>query len=1079
MRKSFLWISCLCIYFCFSRYGFAMNDKSTIEFQVQIGHGDEITEVAYGPNGNYVLSGSYDSTMKLWEVSTGRMVRTFRGHEDIIDSVAFGPKGSVALSGSRDNTMKLWDLKTGRALHTFIGHEKSVSSVAFSPDGKFVLSGSGDRTMKLWDASSGFLIRTFKGHEGYISCVAFSPKGDTVLSADSGWKIRAVIKLWDVSTGRLIQTIKGHDDGVKSVAFTPDGRHILSIDIFMFMRLWEVSTGRMVRETKVFSGDSVDVSPDGKYAVSGSVGIPGSGPSRWSEGMRVWDLSSGKLIYNIKDAGFGVAFSPNGKYILSGCDGNLIKLWNFKTGHLHKEFLRHSGSGQAKFSPDGHRALVRASGKILILLNALTGRSISELKSSYNNISSFIFSSKGNFILTWGAYGTMELWNGKNGNKVHSFDHVPSKGHQIVAAYISDSGTKIYTAETDPFTGNYGSLKVIEISSGRVIHSVDFKLPRGCNASRISMQFSPDGKSLLTPDKILEVPSGSVITSVDGIRNVKSGAFNKDGQFFLSVSSHTPVLWDMSSGRMIEKFTGQNNWVMSVGFTKDSKFAVSGSNGGLLKIWDIERRKEIKIIKAHDTTVTTVDISQDENLILSSSTDGTAKLWNTLNSELVCTIVPFSSGEFIIFTKEGFYSGSEYGARNFCHITRGLSTYSMDQFYDSLYRPDLVQAKLSGDPDGLVAEAASKLNLTILLAQGAAPKVSFLSPQPGISKIRDITIEASLLDQGGGIGKTVWKLNGQTIGVMEDDRGIKVTPTTSNKSITILKHITLSPEQNLIELIVYNKAGGIASDPATLFLNLKDAISEQPALHILAVGINKYRDKSLWLNYAVPDATEIVKQLQLTGIGVFKKIDKIELYDQHATLPAIAQAFAQTAKKDKTNDVFILYLAGHGITLDGRYHFLPVDFRYRNEDSVRQKAINQDHLQKWLASLDSRKSLVLLDTCNSGSFTEAQVVRRGIAEKTAIDKLTRATGRATIAASSDSQVAYEGYKGHGVFTYALLQALSQADQNYGNKDNVTTTSELASFIDELVPEITYKKWGYEQVPQVNLHGRTFPIGVVR
>ena len=102
-----------------------------------------------------------------------------------------------------------------------------------------------------------------------------------------------------------------------------------------------------------------------------------------------------------------------------------------------------------------------------------------------------------------------------------------------------------------------------------------------------------------------------------------------------------------------------------------------------------------------------------------------------------------------------------------------------------------------------------------------------------------------------------------------------------------------------------------------------------------------------------------------------------------------------------------------------------------------------------------------------------------MAEKTAIDKLTRATGRATIAASTDSQVAYEGYKGHGVYTYALLQALTQADKIYGNRDGITSTGEIASYIDEQVPEITYKKWGYEQVPQVNLHGRSFPIGVVR
>ena len=195
------------------------------------------------------------------------------------------------------------------------------------------------------------------------------------------------------------------------------------------------------------------------------------------------------------------------------------------------------------------------------------------------------------------------------------------------------------------------------------------------------------------------------------------------------------------------------------------------------------------------------------------------------------------------------------------------------------------------------------------------------------------------------------------------------------------------------------------------------------------------------------------------------------------TLTGISTTFDKISRKARSNDVFILYLAGHGFTLDGRYHFLPVDFRYRNEDSIREKGINQDHLQKWLSSIPARKSLVLLDTCNSGSYVQAQAVARGLAEKTAIDKLTRATGRATIAASTDSQIAYEGYKGHGVFTYALLQALSQADKKHGNKDGITSTVEIASYINEQVPEITYKKWGYEQVPQVNLHGREFPIGI--
>jgi uncharacterized caspase-like protein len=195
-------------------------------------------------------------------------------------------------------------------------------------------------------------------------------------------------------------------------------------------------------------------------------------------------------------------------------------------------------------------------------------------------------------------------------------------------------------------------------------------------------------------------------------------------------------------------------------------------------------------------------------------------------------------------------------------------------------------------------------------------------------------------------------------------------------------------------------------------------------------------------------------------------------------IPNISKAFKNISEEDKTSDLFIFYVAGHGLTLDGRYHFLPADFRYHNVDSVRHNAINQDHLQTWLSNIDSRKSLILLDTCNSGSFVNAQIIIRGIAEKTAIDKLTRATGRTTIASSTDTQIAYEGYKGHSVFTYVLLQALLNSDTMNGNRDGLVSTSEIAGFINEHVPEITLKKWGYEQVPQVNLHGREFPVGVV-
>ena len=251
-----------------------------------------------------------------------------------------------------------------------------------------------------------------------------------------------------------------------------------------------------------------------------------------------------------------------------------------------------------------------------------------------------------------------------------------------------------------------------------------------------------------------------------------------------------------------------------------------------------------------------------------------------------------------------------------------------------------------------------------------------------------------------------------------------------------------------------------------------------PKLYLLVVGINSYRDKALRLKYAVQDGQAIVESIRRTGAPLFQEVKVTRLFDDQVTIKGLEQAFHDVKKTVTPQDVFMLYLAGHGVTLDGRYYFLPHDFRYYNDEAVRKNAINQDHLQNWLADVPARKSLVLIDTCESGSFSQSMVAMRGMAEKTAIAKLTRATGRATIVASTDEQPAAEGYQGHGVFTYVLLQGLRHADAEYGNRDGYTGLFELAAYVNDQVPTITMNAFNFEQIPQVHMVGTDFPIGVV-
>ena len=142
-----------------------------------------------------LASGSWDNTVKLWDVATKQNTATLEGHTYVVWPVAFSPDGTTLASGSLDNTVKLWDVATGTNITTLEGHTDGVNSVAFSPDGTLLASGSWDDTVKLWDVATHENIATLEGHTGGVYSLEFSPDGTTLASGSgAGTSI-----LWDVS----------------------------------------------------------------------------------------------------------------------------------------------------------------------------------------------------------------------------------------------------------------------------------------------------------------------------------------------------------------------------------------------------------------------------------------------------------------------------------------------------------------------------------------------------------------------------------------------------------------------------------------------------------------------------------------------------------------------------------------------------------------------------------------------------------------------------------------------------------------------------------------------------------------
>jgi WD40 repeat protein len=981
------------------------QDRAKIEIVPFLGHSHVVKSVAFSPDGARVLSGSYDKSLMLWDVATGKLIRTFGGHSGFVLAVAFSPDGARVLSGSFDRSLKLWDVATGALIRTFKGHSKAVNSVAFSPDGARVLSGSDDDSLKLWDVATGKLIRTFEGQSTTVYSVAFSPGGRSALSGTG----EGTLKMWDVATGKLIRTFVGHSRTVTSVAFSPDGARVLSGSHDNSLKLWDTVTGALIHTFEAQSGwvgwaptvNSVAFSPDGNRVLSGS--------------GELWDVTTGKLIRTFGGPAnwvYSVAFSPDGARVLSGSDDNSLELWDAATGALVHTFKGHSEHvNSVAFSPDGARVLSGSDDKLLKLWDVATVALIRTFEGHSRTVTSVAFSPDGARVLSGSDDNSLKLWDAATGTLIRTFE-----GHSrtITSVAFSPDGARVLSNSDDK------SLKLRDAATGALVHTFE-----GHSKAVRAVAFSPEGTRVL------------------------SGSDDKSLK-----------LWDAATGALVHTLEGHSDLVEAVAFSPDGSRILSGSKDKALKLWDAATGALIRTFEGHSGGVTSVAFSPDGTRVLSGSEDATVRIWDLTTGQLLVRLLAGRDGEWLAMTPQGFFVASREGA-NILSIVRGLGVTTVNQVHQSLFSPDLVREALAGDPNNEVREAGEVINLEKVVDSGPAPAVAITSHFGDGTTAEDlVTLQGRITDGGKGIGRIEWRVNGLTSAVSS-------APADHSKEYVVAQQLALDPGDNTIELIAYNANNLLASLPARTTIKFTGpADKAKPKLHVLAIGINAYVDRG-WrqpgsgdtlafppLHLAVNDAKALAASMQLAGAGQYAEVKVTEALDTDATATGLEKIIERMASDIHPRDTFVLFAAAHGTSRRGHFYLIPQDYNGGpNPAALEERAIDQGRLQDWVANrIKAKKAILLLDTCESGALVGGYTRSRTDvpASEAAIGRLHEATGRPVLTAAAEGKPAFEGYEGHGVFTWTLLDALKNGDRN---GDGLIELSELVAHVQEQVPKI--------------------------
>ena len=892
-------------------------------------------------------------------------------------------------------------------------HTALINRIGIDAQNRFLVTGSSDKTVRLWELSTGKLIKILRppieeGLVGRILSVAISPDGKTIAcGGQTGfpWEKTQSIYLFDRESGKLVHRIKGLPDvSVYHLIYSKDSRFLVA----------------------TLGGD---------------------------EGIRIYhtsDYSIAGVDKDYKGGSVSADFNMNGK-LVTACDDGFIRLYgsNFKLITKKKAPAGNKPSS-VHFSPDGTSIAVgfRDSPKLDVLSEKDLSHQYSPDSSGIKNgFYSVCWSSDGKFL-----YGSqirtpksIRKWSDRGRGGFKDLPAGDYEANQILP--LKDGGIVFctYNPAFGVFDANdkktiYIGPSIAEYRGGRQ----GFLISHDGNTLQFSYEiggksparFSVSGRSLeLNPpiEKTLSPP----ITQVAGL-NITDWEHQRD-----------PKL---------------NSKVLIKGFS--TCLAISPEKNTFLlgtwlslRLFDREGNKRWEAFS--QSPVYSVNVSGNGRVAVAGLGDGSIRWYRMKDGKELLAFFPHADKKrWVLWTSSGYYDASP-GAEELIgwHVNNGAEQaadfFPISKFRRDYYRPDVVAKALEtldeAEAIKLANEESGKKAQEGPVTRILPPVVSILSPRDGSEvSAKEIEVKFSIRDPSAEPVRTVkFLVDGRPIG-----RGLEIKEVQKDQDIHVAK-VSIPEKDAEVSIIAENRYA--ASEPATVSLKWSGKVKEdefivKPKLYVLAIGVSKYENKNLTLEFAAKDAKDFAESLLEQKGGLYRDVVAKVLTEEKATKDEIIDGFDWISKETTSKDIAIIFLAGHGVNEKGGvYYFLPVN---ANLDRLRRTGVPFTEMKNTVASL-AGKTILFIDTCHAGNVMGARGAPTdimGIVNELA----TAENGAVVFASSTGKQYSFEDPAWeNGAFTKAVVEGISgRAD--YTGKGRITINM-LDLYVSERVKELTKGK----------------------